>query len=84
MGRREIKFSLNTSNTELAQIRSQEENVKLERMARAPERFYREMVKTHQDNPGRPPDWEALLQRDAQWKKTRYHVYWAYISAAIG
>jgi len=32
MGRREIKFSLGTSDSELAKLRCQEENVKLERM----------------------------------------------------
>jgi hypothetical protein len=32
MGRREIKFSLGTTDTKLARIRCQEENVKLERM----------------------------------------------------
>ena len=31
MGRREIKFSLGTSDSKLAQIRCMEENVKLER-----------------------------------------------------
>ncbi|MGZ6371206.1 MAG: DUF6538 domain-containing protein [Bdellovibrionota bacterium] len=87
MGRREIKFSLGTSDPKLAQIRCQEENVKLERMwhehvhgreymvlsqrqivALAGE-FYREMVETHQENPGRPHDWEAVLQRDSARKK---------------
>src|SRR5882724_4977989 len=87
MGRREIKFSLGTSDPKLAQIRCLEENLKIERMwhehvhgreytvlsqrqivALAGE-FYREMVKTHQENPGKPHDWEAVLQRDSARKK---------------
>lgn len=31
--------------------------------------FYREMVEAHQDNPGKPHEWETLQRRDAERKK---------------
>jgi hypothetical protein len=87
MGKKEIKFSLGTSDPRLAEIRCAEENAKLERMwhehlrgrtytvlsqrqisALAGE-FYREMVAAHQDNPGTPHRWEALLREDARRRK---------------
>ena len=89
MGRREIKFSLGTSDSELAKLRCQEENVKLERMwhellngrtytvlsqrqisALAGE-LYRETVAAHRENPGRPFEWEAELERLEKRRKRR-------------
>ena len=76
-------------HSELAKLRCQEENVKLERMwhellngrtytvlsqrqisALAGE-LYRETVAAHRENPGRPFEWEAELERLEKRRKRR-------------
>jgi hypothetical protein len=92
MGKREVKFSLGTSDPKLAQVRFKEKNAELERMwhehlngheytklsqrqisALAGE-FYRELVATHGENPGRPFEWEGELARLEQRRKRSWSL----------
>jgi len=92
MGKREIKFSLGTSDPKLAEVLFKEKNAELERMwhehlngrqytklsqrqisALAGE-FYRELVATHGENPGRPFEWEAELARLDKRRKRPWNL----------